>query len=269
MSKKIKNIIDYIQDNCAKGTFIFRGTPEVFSKGKDGDGVSSSLYYTIKERGNIGIQSVLLNMEKDIMERSKKYFSGGSSDIEIITELRHYEYKVNVIDFSRDLFVALFFACNSCFDEDGEIIIVNLKDLHEIKEIDYKGEYGKSTYIRPAETATSKVRVIAQKSMFIYDKQGYLDKKYYEQHTILAEDKEEILKYLKSFHDIDQDSIYNDFIGFVMNKENDALIFFRCGLEKFESGDNEGTKKDLETARGLTSNIKLKSIINIFLGKNH
>ena len=267
MSKRAKKIIDEIQNKCADGIFVFRGTPQVFSKEKDG--VSSSLYHAIKERGNIGIQSVLSDMEEDIIGKSKKYFPDSSSNIEIITELRHYEYKVNVIDFSRDLFVALFFACNSCFDEDGEIIFVNLKYLQEIKEIDYKGEYGKSAYIRPAETATSKVRVIAQKSMFIYDEQGYLDKKYYKKCKIPARDKEEILIYLKNFHDIDQDSIYNDFIGFVMNNENDALIFFRCGLEKFESGDNEGAKKDLETARGLTSNIKLKLIINIFWEENY
>ena len=44
-------------------------------------------------------------------------------DFEILTEIQHYEGKTNLIDFSTDYFIALFFACDGSPDEDGRVIL--------------------------------------------------------------------------------------------------------------------------------------------------
>ena len=248
MSKRAKKIIDKIQSECVDGIFVFRGTPQVFSKERDG--VSSSLYYAIK-KGKREVLDVLLSIEKATVNEYKRMYSA-SSNVEVITKIRHYGGAVNAIDFTRDLFVALFFACNGSFEDDGEIIFVNMGELHisNNNEIDYEKLPSKPMFIRPAYNAVSRVRVIAQKSVFVYANQGYLDKKYYKKYPIPAKDKEEILRYIRNFHDIDQGSIYNDLIGFIKHNESnrDALIRFIKGNKKFTNGKFKDAIQDFDEA---------------------
>ena len=42
-----------------------------------------------------------------------------TKDFEILTEIQHYGGKTNLIDFTMDYFIALFFACDGRYDEDG------------------------------------------------------------------------------------------------------------------------------------------------------
>ena len=44
-------------------------------------------------------------------------------DFEILTEIQHYGGKTNLIDFTTDYFIALFFACDGHHDKEGRVIL--------------------------------------------------------------------------------------------------------------------------------------------------
>ena len=44
-------------------------------------------------------------------------------NFEILTEIQHYGGETNLIDFTTDYFIALFFACDGHHDEKGRVIL--------------------------------------------------------------------------------------------------------------------------------------------------
>ena len=120
-------------------------------------------------------------------------------DPEILTELQHYGGKTNLIDFTTDSFVALFFACNGNPDKPGRIILL--------------GKESKAyNVLKPPRTIT---RAEAQKSIFVQAPSGVVepDAVVY----IPADLKGPILEYLRKHNDISTKTIYNDLQGFIEN----------------------------------------------------
>lgn len=58
------------------------------------------------------------------IEDAKRYISA-TDDRAILTEIQHYGGKTNLIDFTTNYYIALFFACAGKFSEDGRLIILN------------------------------------------------------------------------------------------------------------------------------------------------
>ena len=83
--------------------------------------VSSNLYreyqYDI-EVDNFEIEVV----QKEILDEAKKHLNK-TDEFEILIELLHYGGKTNLIDFTTDLHIALFFACDGSPSEDGRVIL--------------------------------------------------------------------------------------------------------------------------------------------------
>ena len=104
-SKNVQKIIQRIIDWSADGDYIYRGENENY-----GEKVSSSLYRDyaddINEK-NFNIEIV----QKEIIGKAKE-FTDETDDFEILTALQHYGGKTNLIDFTSDYLIALFFACD-------------------------------------------------------------------------------------------------------------------------------------------------------------
>ena len=45
-------------------------------------------------------------------------------------ELQHYGGKTTLIDFTQNIYIALFFACNGSFDENGRITLLSRSGIH-------------------------------------------------------------------------------------------------------------------------------------------
>ena len=232
--KKIADI-DKILRHCAAGNYIFRGTTEVYSN--EIDGINSSLYrwaktYNVLFNENFSI----LDMEKEIVEKAKRCFPPDTSNIEILTDLRHYGGNVTLIDFSRNLYVALFFACNGKFEDDGELMTLEADKFKRIERVDYNEREAQTGVIYPANTQVSQRRTIAQSSIFVIDPNGYIDNNKYKTFKIKKEVKKIIIDYLRKFHNIDAHAIYNDLIGFITNEENytssEVEFFMGVGKQK-------------------------------------
>ena len=206
--------------------YIYRGEPECYQE------VSSKLWRDYKPCANHqsfdikAIQDEMVNAAKkhdvtlttSMITADGKYFEDNSKatanaanaildinrkyeNLEILTKIQHYGGSTNLIDFTKDYFVALFFACNSSPNEPGRIISLRTENLsirNWIKEPRYPEQ-----------------RIIAQKSVFIEPPEGFIERRLYSEHPIPSDYKPDILEYLSLFHNISPETIYNDLHGFI------------------------------------------------------
>ena len=187
--RQVLDIINNMASRAAGGNFIFRGEPKHFDK------VSSSLYRQYKP-GHLERTSIEV-IQQEILEAAKKY-TRETHKIEILSELQHYGGKTNLIDFSKDYLIALFFACDGFPLDDGRVILVS------------KAGSMASDIEEPRNLSS---RVIVQKSIFVTPTQGFLEPD--EVVNIPKDVKEPLLEYLRHSHNISTETIYNDLQGFI------------------------------------------------------
>ncbi len=239
MNKDIQRIISKIVDKSAEGDYIYRGEPKCYEK------VSSSLWRECqKEMGEVafnieGVQKgMLVDAKKHIGELSQKksvpitVFPGEEeadtdeqSDFETLAELQHYGGQTNLIDFTNDYFIALFFACDGKPHKDGRVILQRREEISNIIE----------------NPRNPRHRVITQKSVFIRPPQGFIEPQEDDIITIPKELKEEILDFLRKYHYISTETIYNDLHGFIKNQNihQKAYMEFYIGLDNANKGHSE------------------------------
>ena len=126
-----------------------------------------------------------------------------TDDFEILTEIQHYGGKTNLIDFTTDYLIALFFACDGHPNENGRVIIQDKTGI--IKE-----------WIRYPQNPRH--RVIAQKSVFVRPPNGFIELHEDDVIDIPTSLKQPILEHLRKAHNISTETIYNDLQGFIINQ---------------------------------------------------
>ena len=94
----------------AGGSYIYRGEPRLYPK------VSSSLYrrYADIEADTFDIEVV----QDEILDQARGY-AGEMDDFDILSQLQHNGGATNLIDFTTDFLIALFFACDGKPEEAG------------------------------------------------------------------------------------------------------------------------------------------------------
>ena len=243
--KKIQEIVKL----SANGDYLYRGEPKCYDK------VSSGLYrqYSEIEAEHFDIEVV----QKEILEDAKRYTSE-TDDFEILTELQHYGGATNLIDFTTDYLIALFFACDDSdlLNEDGRVIL--LQKTGEINE-----------QVKSPQNPIN--RVIAQKSIFVQPPKGFIEPDHVI--NIPNELKQPILNHLQKYHNISTNTIYNDLHGFIKYQK-----FHQSASAEFFKGLMSANEKYYSKAIEHYSNaIKLNPQIvsaynnrgNIYLEKGH
>ena len=215
--KKIREIAE----KSAEGNYIYRGEPDCYPK------VSSTLYRAYGEE--IETESFKIDVvQEEILEEARKYTREAASDLEILTELQHHGGKTNLIDFTADYLIALFFAADGSPDKDGRIILLK-------KESDsYQVE-------KPPKTIN---RVESQKSIFVQNSKGFVAP---DDEVIIPKDsKQPMLNYLRKHHDISTETIYNDLHGFITNRSihESAYTHFHKGLTCQNRGDSAKKREE-------------------------
>ena len=190
LSRVLQKICE-IAEKSADGDYIFRGESRSYGK------VVSSLYrqyeYDI-EADDFEIEFV----QKEILDEARKY-TEKTDELEILVELHYHGGVTNLIEFTTDSHVALFFACDGAPNEDGRVILEKrdsvagyFKQLHEPKQ-----------------------RVITQKIVLVQPPKGFINPD--EVITIPADLKLSMLAYLRKTHGISTETIHNDLHGFIRN----------------------------------------------------
>ena len=214
LSRVLEKITE-IANASAQGDFIYRGEPKCH------DEVSSNLYREYKddieaERFNIEV------VQNEILKEAQEYATHKMDDLEILTELQHHGGKTNLIDFTTDYLVALFFACNKKPNKSGRVILLQRQS---------------ETYkvVKPPKTIT---RAGVQKSIFVQAPSGVVPPD-----TVVcipADLKGDMLDYLRKSHDISTKTIYNDLQGFIENRSShkSAYTEFYKGVTCQDQGDS-------------------------------
>ena len=230
----IDDIIDEIKQKSADGDYIYRGERKRHKK------ISSAFYRDYFEgKGiNIDIEDFdLIIAEKEMLRTVKNHIGEPpkaslenfvnfetrklneivlietlqrsmaideeSEELEILTELQHYGGKTNLIDFTTDYLIALFFACSGSPKNVGRIILLE------------KDEKAEKMIIRPQNP---RHRVLSQKSIFLHPPKGYIEVPENNIVFIRTKFKQPMLEYLRKYHDISAETIYNDIHGFIINQ---------------------------------------------------
>ena len=204
---RILELIGRIAETTADGDYIYRGEPQHYER------VSSSLWRECRkeiesEEFDVGI------IQKQMLEAAKDY-THEKDEFEILTELQHYGGHTNLIDFTTDNHIALFFACDGSSDKPGRIIL--LEQTQEMKD-----------YINSPRNPQN--RIIAQKSVFVRPPQGFLEPRQYEIIAIPPSLKESMLDYLQKQHGISTQTVYNDLHGFI----RDQSIHLKTYIEVYK-----------------------------------
>lgn len=198
---KILEIIGRIAKATADGDFIYRGEPEHYKEDPYYEKVSSSLWRDCRKE--IGTEEFDIEViQKRMLEMAKDY-THEKDDFEILTELQHYGGHTNLIDFTTDNHIALFFACDGSHHKDGRVIL-----LEKTEEIENQ--------IEPPQNPQN--RIIAQKSIFVRPPKGFLEPGQYNMIDIPKSLKGQMLDHLQKRHGISTQTVYNDLHGFIRNQ---------------------------------------------------
>ena len=225
--RTVQDIIRAIEARSADGIYIYRGEPECY------ENISSNLYReleAVKAR-----YSSIRTIQDDIVAAARAY-TDKTGYFDILTEMQHYGGRTNLIDFTTDFNVALFFACYGSPAQRGRVIV--LQETDELKKIRHKPQ-------------TPEIRVRAQKSVFVEPPKGYIDL----EHDVICiptDLKLLMLQYLRGEleHEISPKTIYNDIHGFIRSQNDNwmAYRYFYDGLSLDRIADEAKTLKEKQQA---------------------
>ena len=192
----VNDILRKIKEKADTGEYIYRGESKHFET------VSSNLYRVFLEHKDFDVEAAQFDIEvvqKRMLEEAKRYLRRTGTDCDLLVEIQHYGGKTNLIDFTTDCFVALFFACEQSASENGRIICQRKKLLSPIIK-------------EPPKPIN---RVVAQSSVFVRPPEGFIRPDDDDIINIPSDIKLLMLEYLQEVHDISTETIYNDIHGFI------------------------------------------------------
>ena len=199
--------------SAREGRCLFRGEPECYPIVSTG--LCRACPESKDEMFDIG------RMEREIVERARDYTTLEDYK-EILAEIQHFGGATNLLDFTDDYLIALFFAGSQSPTADGRVV------LHWPDS---------KTVIRPKQTNH---RVVFQKSVFVWPQRGFIVPDPVEETVVVPHDiKAGMLTFLERFHGISERSVYNDIHGYIRHQNPSRSQYateFREGLGKPDYG---------------------------------
>ena len=197
-------------------------------------------------------------------------------DLELLADLQHHGGATCLIDFTRNALVALWFACKRSKHEgeNGKVFVVNRADQRTFSEITHADIENKSIsdilefktrgadspdfwYWTPAHLNE---RITAQHSLFLFGL-PFLGELRSEKIIIESASKEQILREMQELHDICEESLFPDFVGFAYIQRSDAPYltpdaekYFHSGIKALQRGHSSEAIQDLTKAIELNPN---------------
>ena len=219
-SNDLNTVFEKIQEIATKSTsgdYIYRGEPEHFQEDPYYGKVSSNLWRQFKKV--MGEEPFDIKAIQDQMLEAARSYTHEKDDVEILTELQHYGGQTNLIDFTTDYHIALFFACDGAGDKNGRVILFpKTEDMEDP--------------INPPRNPRN--RVIAQKSTFVRPPKGFLEPEQFTIIDIPQSIKQPMLNHLRKYHGISTETVYNDLHGFIRNQgvhQSAYLELYRSAIE--------------------------------------
>ena len=199
---KFIELIREIVEISGNRNCIYRGEPEHYDK------VASAPYRSSPPSESDSGDSDLERFINESLKNVRNHIQDNEiDDFEHLAVTQHYGGQTDLIDFTTDYKIALFFACNGSHDKDGRVIV-----LSRTEDIDRK--------YRVKQPLNNLNRVKEQKSIFTQPHNGIIDQDDFITVNIPANLKQWILIFLRFFHDISTQSLFNDIHGYIQDNDN-------------------------------------------------
>ncbi len=224
----VEGILRHIEAKSREDDYLFRGEPAHYQEPPYRGKVSSNLYRVFLEREGFDVvqeQFDIAEVQTEMLDTVKEFSRKPVEELERLSEIQHYGGKTNLIDFTEDYLIALFFACDGSPRENGRLILQEKALL-------------KAYIAEPYEPIN---RVIAQKSVFIEHPDGFIEPNGNDVINIPAFLKKPLREHLDRYHGITPATIYNDIHGFIGHQRRNLELYTEIylGLAHKRKGDSE------------------------------
>ena len=239
--------------------YIYRGEDEQFDPPNDRP-CASSLYRESRKvlKGDAkGSSEPLEEVVKQLSKWNRERLIGDidvyypdTTEIERLAVVQHLGGATNLVDFSEDLNVALFFICYKNPDKDGRVIVMqSLKNDRKSTSSNSKDDQtnldnlNENRVFIPRRTGNDPgyQRARTQKGLVVYCPEGYIKKDKYRTVDVASQDKLPILEYLSKYHGIDYQTIFYDVHGYIeLTKYRHTLLreyVIALGKKEYEAAE--------------------------------
>ena len=242
---RILEIIGRIGNKYENGNYIYRGEPQCYPK------VSSTLYRKLEESKIEHPERIVEQVQEAELAEAKNY-TYEADQFELLTQLQHFGGKTNLIDFTTDYYVALFFACDGYPSENGRVILQDKNGA--IKD-----------WIKEPQNSDPGSRPYVQKSIFVRPPEGFIEPHKDDIVKISKDLKQPLVEYLEKKFGISTEKIYHDIHGFIRsqdlrwgaNTEYNLGIIYQNRRDE-ANNSQEKAKYNQKAIEHFTNAIKLK-----------
>lgn len=165
-----------------------------------------------------------------INEARKRSFSQQSimsmSDLCVIAELQHYGAATMLIDFTYNAFVALFFACDGHFNDDGVVFCYPVCKARYIGSEVEQSSFADLTSLCGQDTCLWKPyivnsRILTQESVFLFNLSGEIHNDEHDEISIIkivipSIFKKNVLNNLSALMNLNRYTLFPDFHGYAL-----------------------------------------------------
>ena len=209
----IRRIINLTRDEDC----IFRGESALYEHP-----CSSTLYRELK-RVNATPRSIprlLKQKQNRLIEQMRPHDDEGKNDLERLMACQHKGAKTNLLDFTGDHAVALFFACfdDENEDEDGQVLIKQKGMFPKLETERDELSNDETVLLEPPKRLR---RAKDQKGVLVHVPNGSLPVVEGETVVIKAEWKQEIVEYLEKAHQISHETLFDDIEGVIERQDRE------------------------------------------------
>ena len=237
MPTSVEDIIQELEDRLRDNPSLCRGQSRTYPPKENR--VCSTLARILPEEQSDDLE----RLEEKLWLSAIPFCSPHTREIEIMADLRHFGVLTNLIDFTKDIRIALFFACFGNQGEDGKLFFLRLDRGRSYSDLDRRGfplfdslQLDGRQIFQNFYTANNASRAIQQRSVLVRAPGGHIDfEENKETYPIPKERKQEILDYLANqTSPIKLYSLFPKLVGLValgLDSEPKSLKAFEKSLD--------------------------------------
>ncbi len=191
---------EILSKSATGGPYVYRGEPQCYEV------VSSKLFRAFVDAEDEMFD--LASVDEHIAEDADDYVTPAAADfigeyqaIQNLAEVQHFGGTTNLIDFTDDYLIALFFASAGDHLTDGRIV------LHPLQS---------DNVVTPKRTSS---RAVFQKSVMVRTPRGFLLPDAEETVIVPGDLKADIREFLEHFHGVTPRRVYDDIHGYIQNQD--------------------------------------------------
>ncbi|MCY4046693.1 MAG: tetratricopeptide repeat protein [Candidatus Dadabacteria bacterium] len=260
--KSIREYADRVRELTEDRRCIFRGLPDAEWA------LESAAWRRIKKSAEdnemVPNQQHFVEYHRDLIDRirSKGHgYEGARSlhDLELLAKLQHHGAATAFIDFTKNIYVALWFAVDSQQEKNGTVCIINNTDITKFIAVNEdkfsSGNREIEDFLQPqsSDSATKEKqpqpsywhweaqrvraeRILRQSSIFVFGKSA-IDEGDYQKIVVDKGAKREIWEELNRLHDINAETLFPDFSGLSIANRVKRYYHIKTAREYFADGN--------------------------------